>query len=836
MQLVGGLRVFVAIAAISFLKIQAAMAIVDENGQGSKDGLVALYLFNESTGNVVMDRSGYLAPLNLVIQNTVSDSNPRYLWLGQKGLALGAAAVPTGRVKLTGFTPFDLFPSQTFANLTNPAAVTTDYIQNNRVIVTSQTPATKIVEACRTSEEMTVQMITRNYSGLNRDGRMFALSRVASPRFNAVAETTSIPGTTQYNPQFTFSNAADLVTLNQDYSGNMMNANGTITRQLNGATRVETVRTQINFVDFVNFSNATTFQAPPKHEYILSYMRNGDVHYYMDRVRHRKVTAVDPVLSRNTLSGAWAAPTAVDPKTNTYLVLGDRLIDRNYTPELLATTIANMKKVDASVLERYNRKLSVDTSAWFRPRTLLGTTTANPKFRAGMDDNENLRAAEILDLISARGWSGEIYMLAVYCKGYSPEDILGQSAPSIHLKESIKAVDAGEPSENRKIAKKIFEKVTGTKIPLDHPTLNEMESMIGAGQKLEAAKLATQNPEFLNLRVKEMALKMSNREESSRVNLNDFAASFMGVTRDQTDARELLYGDFLYLADSSKAAVPSNMVQDLLRTNRHFEFLGSGEFDIGASLKRLDGQMILTGNLQVAAKHPDPAGVITSRAFMSAHANAGTNRRPVEYLFREFMCLPLETWADTSAPESHVGGDVDRFPAGVHDKYLNTCRGCHSVMDGFRGAFAKVDYRGSFTLHTDLVKDKAILPQDQYGTVEKMNINNATFPLGKIVKDDTFVNNAMSVRNKALFGWRGDTIYGRGLSDLGRMVASSRRFSLCMAKRVFESTCQKKVAESELESSMKTFADQFESQNYNLKALFQEVAASDSCLKSGGGK
>ena len=79
---------------------------------------------------------------------------------------------------------------------------------------------------------------------------------------------------------------------------------------------------------------------------------------------------------------------------------------------------------------------------------------------------------------------------------------------------------------------------------------------------------------------------------------------------------------------------------------------------------------------------------------MAAHAIAGTNRRLVEYSFREFTCMPIDKWADASGPDTYIGRDVDRFPGGVHQKFTTTCRACHSGMDSLRGAFARYTFSG----------------------------------------------------------------------------------------------------------------------------------------------
>ena len=86
-------------------------------------------------------------------------------------------------------------------------------------------------------------------------------------------------------------------------------------------------------------------------------------------------------------------------------------------------------------------------------------------------------------------------------------------------------------------AKKLLERISGVRVPADHPSIPIMKAQIEQGLWYDAAYVAMEHPNFLNLTVKQMALKMSNREESFQVDLNDFAASFIGIVRDDVDGR-----------------------------------------------------------------------------------------------------------------------------------------------------------------------------------------------------------------------------------------------------------------------------------------------------------
>ena len=465
-----------------------------------------------------------------------------------------------------------------------------------------------------------------------------------------------------------------------------------------------------------------------------------------------------------------------------------------------------------------------------------------------------------------RNWSGEIAHIAIYCKGFTRAEILGP----VLVNKSRADIVAPRPREsistNRRDARRLVERLTGVIVPIDHPMVLKVEEKLNQGDRLAAAKVVTGDssagepghPEFLNTVVKQMALKMSNREETIRVPLNDFAASFIGVTRDDISAQELLTGNFFYMADPRKTNVRNNIYRDLVISNNHYEDLENGLWDIGKVLMKVpgpnnptglpDGQQIAIDATGTMSPNPDPAGVLTSRAFMGAHAIAGTNRRMVEYSFRQFMCVPMNEMADTSASPARIGRDVDRIPGGDATKFEMSCKGCHTVMDGFRGAFAKFDFANitvgnqtyNFIRNTQVSKvaefgfgDKEV---DKNGTVYKMNHNFSVFPNGYEIVDDSFVNNAVGAANKSKFGWQGaNKLGGVGVGQFGRMIADSDRFAQCMSKRVFEAVCQPGVkTDSQMNVLIDGFASKFKASGYKLRSLFQEVAANPVCAQNMG--
>ncbi len=389
-------------------------------------------------------------------------------------------------------------------------------------------------------------------------------------------------------------------------------------------------------------------------------------------------------------------------------------------------------------------------------------------------------------------------------------------------------------------AKKLFERLTGTKIASDNPVLAQMAQMIQSNNYRGAAQLATQNPNFLNLTVRQMATKISTRELSIFSPFNDFAASFMGVTRDQSDARELLYGNFYYMGDPARLTgqnIPSNIQTDLVLSNNHYEALNNRVLDIGSVLMRVNGQQIAqpgANNTFTLVANPDPAGILTSRAFLGAHASGGTNRRLVEYTFKAFMCLNMTEIADSNASDARIGRDIDRFPGGDHNQFQNTCKACHTVMDGFRGAFAAHDFIQNRVQLGSVTPFQCTTGQSSVAC-KMNNPGNIAFPQGYITTNTSWVNHSLRQdgKNLALLGFRttGGTniIGGNGVQSFGRMIAESERFSQCMSQKVYEAVCRQKIDWSTNINMLKEFAQGFETSRYNLKSLFETIAIDPRC-------
>ncbi len=392
----------------------------------------------------------------------------------------------------------------------------------------------------------------------------------------------------------------------------------------------------------------------------------------------------------------------------------------------------------------------------------------------------------------------------------------------------VKAVDADRE------AKRLLERISGTKVPGDHALLPRIKGFINAGKWNNAAEVAMEHPGFLNVTIKQMALKMSTREEAIQTAFNDFAATFIGIVRDNRDARTLLTGNFQYIADANKipagVTIRSEYNSHIVKSNEHFNDLENLNIDLGQILGPIEGQLILQNTTDVVVYNPDPAGVLTSRAFMGAHTTAGTNRRPVEFTFRQFMCSPIEEWSDSSASDSRIGRDIDRYPGGDHTKFQVSCKGCHTVMDGFRGAFAKWNWNNNYISNRDVQVNGSGMVQG--GVEGKLNSNSNVFSNGFVTMNNSFVNNARQIANENKFGWRGSNIdQGFGVKDFGQIISKSKRFSECMVKRVFESVCRKEISFKEKLDFLKYYANEFEQQGYNFKKLYSMISVTEECVR-----
>lgn len=690
--------------------------------QMSQDGLVALYLFNETSGSV-LDHSGYLTPMNLTIDNPGSQTE---VVRSTSGLSIN-------------------FP----------------------VLIHSGGPATKINNACKASQQLTLEAWLRPRDSAQPNRRtplsIITLSRKAAENKDSLSSANRNFLLGQHYDEGSRYKAilrTSTLTLNGGDAGPFMQ---TEARSL--------VEGELQHVMFTRFRDVAAGGREVSRIY-LSYMAD-DGQTVLDALRFEEFNDVG---LRGTFNN-W--------DMNAVLGIGNEISYR----DPLAAPIA--------------------------PGSAFKTED--------------------------RAWLGELYLVAVYCKALEPVDFLGSRAPGQASYPRYQLDPNMNVTPNHLKAMQIYRRLVGVTTTLANPVISQMAQEIANGGDLSlmrAAELATRESDFYNITVRDFAARMSTRDEKVTTPLNDFTATVIGVVRDDISAKQLLTGGFVYEGDPVKAAVPSNKVLDILLSNRHYESLEKGRFDLSRVLIQKP-QSLYDGS--EARPHPEPAGLLTTRSWMSAHAIAGTNRRPVEFTFREFLCIPMEKWADNDASDDYVGRDVDRFPAGNHANYTSTCRACHAVMDGFRGAFAYYNFNNEYTKYTyyfspgNLVTDLddetmstvAITPTLSERVVIKMNHNDQGRG-GRVTANNNFVNNARTGANALYFGW-GEKSTGVGIKGFGEMISEAKAFPRCMSQRVFRSLCKREPAAIDKGIIDQATTD-FIASDYNFKKLFQRIAVSKECI------
>jgi hypothetical protein len=326
--------------------------------------------------------------------------------------------------------------------------------------------------------------------------------------------------------------------------------------------------------------------------------------------------------------------------------------------------------------------------------------------------------------------------------------------------------------------------------------LKEMTNLIEQGRPEEAAEIAINHKNFYNVVLKNWVKPWTNREQTSRAELNDFVATVIGVVKDEVPFTEILHGDILYTVNYNNTDGTPSVYSDA--NNTHYINAETRNIDLSTSLVR-QTQSALTGLPAEAV-----SGVLTTRAAGEAFYSAGTNRRVNRFTFMNFLCHDYEELHDVNIPDYRVARDVERNPGGDARTYKNKCVGCHAGQDALRGAYAFYDFVGGKLVYTP-------------GTVvTKMN-HNIYYKDGFVTTDDTWINTWAQGQNTKL-GWRGKTT-GRGVKEIGQMFSRSQAFSQCMAKKVFGFVCLKDAINTEDVAMVKELAAKFESSNYNMKDL-----------------
>lgn len=371
-------------------------------------------------------------------------------------------------------------------------------------------------------------------------------------------------------------------------------------------------------------------------------------------------------------------------------------------------------------------------------------------------------------------------------------------------------------------AKRIHDRITG--IPPTEAVLLQMKNSIeSSGDGRDAAEIAMQNDAFYRVTLKNWVAPWTNREQTQFVPLNDYIATVMGVVRDETDFREILYGDVIYTAQGVSPAYS-------VSNNSHYEALESG---ISNNLPYVY-QDVLQRRVQsevTALPAEASAGVMTSRAAAKAFFIAGTNRAQFRFTLMNHLCRDLEQVHDTTLPPDRIRQDVSRSPGGDARAFLNGCMGCHNGMDPLAQAFAFYDFE--YNADNDLTGENGRIVYNGVDTVEpetgtrvqaKYHINSTTFPQGFITPDDQWDNYWREGINKQL-GWDSDLPgSGHGAASMGRELAHSGAFAECQVQKVFRAVCLREPEDALDRDKVADMTSHFIGDNYRIKTVFADAA------------
>ena len=367
-------------------------------------------------------------------------------------------------------------------------------------------------------------------------------------------------------------------------------------------------------------------------------------------------------------------------------------------------------------------------------------------------------------------------------------------------------------------ARRIYERIAG--VPPSAAELASMATAInggcsgscapGAAALVTAAQTATSAPTFYSVTLKNMVIPWTNRDQTVLAPFNDYAATVIGMVRDDVDFHTALSADILYVVNAPGLPAPST------GDNNHYATAEANGVDLLSALKQTT-QSATYGTPSAAT-----AGLITTRGAESSFFINGTNRAMFRYTMMNHFCNDMQTLMDTTRPTDRVRQDVARSPGGDSRVFLNTCAGCHSGMDPMAQAFAYYNFNGTPVgdgTNTGTMVYTAGQVQPKY------LINQNNFVYGFVTPDDSWSNRWRAGVNAAL-GWD-PTLpgSGNGAKSLGMELESSDAFAQCQVVKVFTAVCFRAPNSSADQQTVSTIKASFKSGGYKLKQVFQQAAA-----------
>jgi hypothetical protein len=197
-----------------------------------------------------------------------------------------------------------------------------------------------------------------------------------------------------------------------------------------------------------------------------------------------------------------------------------------------------------------------------------------------------------------------------------------------------------------------------------------------------AAQTATSAPTFYSVTLKNMVIPWTNRDQTVFAPFNDYAATVIGMVRDDVAFNTALSADILYVVNGVSPAPSTG-------DNNHYATAEANGVDLLANLKQTS-QSATYGTPTAAT-----AGLLTTRGAESSFFINGTNRAMFRFTMINHFCNDMQTLMDTTRPTDRVRQDVARSPGGDSRVFLNNCAGCHSGMDPMAQAFAYYNFNGT---------------------------------------------------------------------------------------------------------------------------------------------
>jgi hypothetical protein len=350
-------------------------------------------------------------------------------------------------------------------------------------------------------------------------------------------------------------------------------------------------------------------------------------------------------------------------------------------------------------------------------------------------------------------------------------------------------------------AQRIYQRIAGVE-PSD-ATLTTMAADIAGGNALAAADVATSDPSFYNVVLKNFVTPWTNRNQTVFAPLNDYTATVIGMVRDDVAFNTVLSADILYKSNASGLPAVS------AANNNHYATAEQNGVDLKATL------VATTQSAAYGLPSAATAGVMTTRGGSSAFFINGTNRAMFRFTLINHLCTDLNPIMDITRPPDRVRQDVSRSPGGDSRIFLNNCIGCHAAMDPMAQAFAYYNFDGVTAQETVYTP----------GVVQaKYLINSQNFNQGFITPDDSWSNRWRQGPNQVL-GWSASLPgSGTGAKSLGQELAASSAFAQCQVQKVFKAVCFRSPQNQADRTQIATMVSSFTAGGYKLKQVFAESA------------